>query len=392
MATRRNKKTSSKKTAKKKAVRSGSRLRKAATESASKPQQDNGKSRAAISAAKAVAGRRKLSTTFGLLSESEVFSDVKSFISTGFAELDEVLGGGWPIGRACEVYGPYGSGKSALAYCAIRSVQEQGGTAVILDYEAALTNTVLRQLGIDPDRLVYAMPDNMEAGWELLRETLASWIKQQPGVPLLFVWDSIAMAKTQEQLDAKAGDHTVGSQARMASSQCNERLLKQIQQAGAHVMFVNQVRAKVGAAPFEDPETRPAGNAIDFLTTALVRVKRVGRLPAKVKPKTGYRVTATCEKNRLAPPHRPGYFVIDFNLGPSPELSLFESLVGHKQITHNNAGKYKAPGIVGEGKGKTFTRAEWVKLLREDPDIRNSAEQAIRDIMNAEETGTVVPE
>lgn len=314
--------------------------------------------------------RKKVSQSARTMSDAPIVSDVSEWISTGFPTLDRAFGGGWPVGRASEVYGPEASGKTALAHLSIKEAQRMGGFGLVYDYEVAMEKEKIEQLGIDPDNLIYAIPDHMEQGFDLLNAFLDHIEQNPPEGPVAIVWDSVAMASTKEEVEKGSEDSMVSPQARVMSRQAaSHALKKKIARCRAHVLFINQPRQKIGASTFEDPETTPGGNALNFLADLRVRTKRIATLPQKGKPKHAYMMRASTVKNKVAPPYRSGDFVIDFEHGPSRALTAFEHL-RREQIIKASQGQYSlTKGVEWRGsRGDFHERYRRQKTFRQAVD------------------------
>lgn len=314
------------------------------------------------------AARKGGAESLTVLSDDVILSDVREWVPSGYPSVDYALGGGWPVGRASEVYGVEGSGKSSLGHMAMLGAQRMGGYGVLFDAEAALDRRQLRQLGLDLNRTVYCTPDHMEQVWDSLRAVLDRVEKESPSGPVVVVWDSVAATRTKAEIEAKsAEDRAVSSQARVMAEQCSNRLLHQIARTRCHVMFINQVRDTMGAiGPFRGQAVHtPGGRALKFVASLRVECRRIATLPKQGHPKTGFRLRAKATKNRLAPPFREGRFVIDFARGPSPALSLFEELRDAGKIRSSGGGRYKLSGASGlpDAISDGFTRGEWADAM-----------------------------
>jgi recombination protein RecA len=317
-----------------------------------------------------------------LLSEGGVLSEVTEWIPTGFVGLDYILGGGWAVGRCSEVYGPEGSGKSALSHRAIRACQDNGGVAIHLDFERALDPPKMKQLGIDPTRLVYEIPECIEDAWDLLWRNLTYIEANMPEAPTLIVWDSVAQSVPKAELKEKGFDDAhVGLIARAMSKGCR-RVLARIDKTRAHLMWINQERDRIGGKPWQDAVT-PGGKAIRYATSMRVRVCNVSTGKDAAGLSTHYLVRSTTKKCRLFPPHRKMTWVLDFKHGPSPELTLFQGLIDERVI--KSAGNvYKVPW------SKTnIQRSAWIGLMQ-DPAWKANAEAAYLNALKDANAGKMV--
>jgi len=235
-----------------------------------------------------------------LLSDKGVLSEVKEWIPTGFAHLDLILGGGWAVGRASEVFGPEGSGKSALSHLAIRSCQRQGGEALLLDFEVALDPDKMKQLQIDAKRLIYATPTDIEEGWDIVWATVDQLTAKPPKHPFLIVWDSIAGSVPRAELDEKSSsDAHVALIAKAMSKGCR-KMYRRIAKVRAHMLWVNQVRDKFGGSSFLKQTETPGGRAVKFAASQRVdcRVIKRRRDAGQEADPTGYTIKTSTVKSR----------------------------------------------------------------------------------------------
>lgn len=311
-----------------------------------------------------------------LLSDETILSDVKEFIPTGFHELDRALGGGFAVGRASEVFGAEGAGKSALVHRLIRSVQDAGGTVVHIDSEVSLDPSKMKQLGIDPRRLVYVTPKTIEETWDVIWDVIATLRKKPPKAPTLISWDSIAGSVPRAELEEKsANDSHIGLIARALSRGCR-KMFRAIAEVRAHMLWVNQERSAIGGGPFQEAET-VGGKAVKYAASQRLRVTRVQTMKQGERA-TGYRVRCVTKKNRLAPPHQRANWILDFKVGPSPELTLLEFLLEEKQIRKTPAGltmRYLKDA-------EPFKRRDWLGLMAKGS-IRRATEKAAVAILDA---------
>jgi recombination protein RecA len=301
-----------------------------------------------------------------LLSEDVILSDVTEFIPTGFPDVDRILGGGWPVGRASEVFGPEASGKTALAHRAIKACQDAGGTPVLLDYEHALDRTKMRQLGINPEGIVYITPKTIEKGWDAIWNIMDTLEKNPPEFPTLIVWDSVAAAAPKAELEDKTTENShVGLVARAMSRGCR-RMFRAISRVRAHMLWINQERDKIGgfSPGFMKPMETPGGKAIKYAASLRIRCQVQQQIREGVKV-TGFRVKVSTKKNRVVAPFQAAAFVLDFKFGPSPALTAFADFIdrriikmaGKREGTTENV--YTVPWH-----DEKVTKAEWIALCR----------------------------
>lgn len=317
-------------------------------------------------------------TKIDTLDRSSALSDVKEWIPSGFAGLDKILGGGWAVGRASEVFGDEGCGKTAIAHRAILGVQSMGGYAVHLDFEAALDEKKILQLGIDPARLIYEIPEHIEQGWDIIWATMEQLREKPPDVPVLIVWDSIGGAVPKAELEEKSSDKAhVGEVARAMSKGCR-KMFKAIAEVRAHMMWISQERHKIGGfSPFGPVKETSGGKGPKYAASQRVRLARVKTIKDG-KRATGYLIKAVTKKNRLAAPEQSMEWVIDFKVGPSPDLTVLHTLLDAGRI-RSASGKLIFPPW---GKDKPFQRSKWLELLQ-DATRRKQAMASYLEVMGA---------
>ncbi len=322
--------------------------------------------------------KRVKGSTIATLDQSSALSDVKEFIPSGFVGLDHILGGGWAVGRASEVFGDEGCGKSALAHMAIKGVQQMGGYAVLLDFEAALDESKILQLGIDTSRLVYEIPDHAERGWDIIWAIMDQLKEKPPDAPVLIVWDSIGGAIPKAELEDSTSEKAhVGEIARIMSRGCR-RMFKAIATARAHVMWIAQERHKIGGfSPFGPVKETSGGKGPKYAASQRVRCAKVKTLKAGKGRSIGYQIKSITKKNRLAAPEQFTEWVIDFRVGPSPDLSTLQVLQD-AGVVRSVKGK-----LVLRGLEESFTRDTWVELLARNKEARSIAEAALRKVIGA---------
>jgi recombination protein RecA len=285
-------------------------------------------------------------------------------IPTGALSLDIALGGqGIPSGRICELFGPEGSGKTTLALHVIASAQKQGGVAAFIDAEHALDPTWARRLGVNLEELLISQPDTGEQALEICEMLVRS-----NAVDVIVV-DSVAALIPKAEIEGEMGDSHVGLQARLMS-QAMRKLVGAISKSRTSVIFINQIRMKIGVM-FGNPETTPGGNALKFYSSVRIDVRRVGSIK-EGDESVGNRVRARVVKNKVAPPFRKAEFDIMFNHGISYEGDLLDLAV--EQDLVNKSGAWFSYGDVRLGQGRENSKA----YLQESPDL---AEEIRRQIV-----------
>jgi len=308
--------------------------------------------------------------------------EVTEWISTGFEELDIITGGGIPVGRMVEYWGPKAAGKSAATHIAIRSVQEMGGLAVCADYEWSLEPKKVKQLGIDPEALIYLTPKHIEEGQAAIFDVLDQIDKKAPNGPVLFVFDSVGAAIPKKLYDQKEGDKDPIAAHAAAITIMISKLYYRIGRSRASLLFVNQVRANMNAKAFGTQHRTTGGAQYEHGISVSVRFMRISTLKVgEKKIARGYRIKCIVEKNKTAPPHRAAAWDLDFTYGPSPELSMLTTLLAARVVKSAGA-KYALPWTK-----KIYSRDEWVAAMSEVEGFRQRAVEAVREISAEELTG-----
>ena len=260
---------------------------------------------------------------------------------TGSLSLDIALGGGIPRGRVIEIYGPESSGKTTLALHAIAEMQKRGGTAAFIDAEHALDPAYAKRIGVDVENLLLSQPDNGEQALEIV-ETLV----RSNAVDLIVI-DSVAALVPRAEIEGDMGDSLPGLQARLMS-QALRKLTGVINRSKATVVFINQIRMKIGVM-FGNPETTTGGNALKFYASVRMDIRRIGQIKSG-ESIIGNRTRVKVVKNKIAPPFREAEFDIMYNEGISRSGDVLD-LAAARDIVEKSGAWYAYNGEkVGQGR------------------------------------------
>jgi recombination protein RecA len=290
-------------------------------------------------------------------------------IPSGSISLDLALGGGLPKGRVIEVYGPESSGKTTLTLHAIAEVQKRGGTAAFIDAEHALDPSYAKRIGVDIENLLLSQPDNGEQALEIT-ETLV----RSNAVDIIVV-DSVAALVPRAEIEGDMGDSLPGLQARLMS-QALRKLTGVINRSKATVVFINQIRMKIGVM-FGNPETTTGGNALKFYASVRMDIRRIGQIK-QADQVIGNRTRVKVVKNKIAPPFREAEFDIMYNEGISRSGDILDQAVIHGIV--EKSGAWFAYNDQKIGQGREAAKA----YLNENPKVIAELDKKVREIAEQE--------
>lgn len=285
-------------------------------------------------------------------------------IPTGALSLDLALGGGIPRGRVVEIYGPESSGKTTLTLHAIAEVQKRGGTAAFIDAEHALDPSYAKRIGVNTDDLLLSQPDNGEQALEIV-ETLV----RSNAVDIIVI-DSVAALVPRAEIEGDMGDSLPGLQARLMS-QALRKLTGVINKSKATVIFINQIRMKIGVM-FGNPETTTGGNALKFYASVRMDIRRIGQIK-QAEAVVGNRTRVKVVKNKIAPPFREAEFDIMYNKGISTSGDVLD-LAANRGVVEKAGAWYSYNGEK-IGQGREATKA----YLEENPKVLSEIEKKVRE-------------
>jgi len=300
-------------------------------------------------------------TVMRLGQQAHVSVDV---IPSGSLALDAALGvGGYPRGRVVEIYGPESSGKTTLALHAVAEAQKKGGTCAFIDAEHALDPVYAANLGINVDELLISQPDSGEQALEIVDMLTRS------GAVDIIVVDSVAALTPKAEIDGEMGDSHMGLQARLMS-QALRKLTGSINRSGTMVLFINQIRMKIGVM-FGNPETTSGGNALKFYASVRLDVRRIGAIK-KGDEVLGNETRVKVVKNKVSPPFRQAHFSIMYGEGISHTGEVLDMGVEHGLVIKSGAWYARGNERVGQG------RENAIQYLKEHPEMMAEIETDIR--------------
>jgi recombination protein RecA len=297
------------------------------------------------------------------LGEHEVARDLQ-VVSTGSLGLDIALGvGGLPRGRVVEIYGPESSGKTTLTLQVIAEMQKMGGTAAFIDAEHALDPAYARKLGVNVDDMLVSQPDSGEQALEI-----ADMLVRSGSVDVVVV-DSVAALTPKAEIEGEMGDSHMGLHARLMS-QALRKLTANIKRSNTLVIFINQIRMKIGVM-FGNPETTTGGNALKFYASVRLDIRRTGAIK-KGDEVIGNETRVKVVKNKVAPPFKEAHFDIMYGQGISREGEIIELGVQNKIVDKSGAWYSYNGDKIGQGKDNVR------EYLKEHPEIAHEIENKVR--------------
>lgn len=290
-----------------------------------------------------------------------------SAISSGSLNLDLALGiGGYPKGRIIEIYGPESSGKTTLTLHAVAECQKAGGTAAFVDAEHALDTSYAKKLGVNTDDLIVSQPDTGEQALEI-----TDMLVRSGGVDVVIV-DSVAALTPRAEIEGDMGDQHMGLQARLMS-QALRKLTGNITKSNTLVIFINQIRMKIGVM-FGNPETTTGGNALKFYSSVRLDIRRTGAIK-KGEEVIGSETRVKVVKNKMAPPFKKAEFDILYGVGISRLGEIIDLGVEHDIINKSGAWYSYNSDRLGQGKDKVRD------FLADNPELTAEIEQKIKAII-----------
>jgi recombination protein RecA len=310
------------------------------------------------------------------LGEDAILPDVQT-ISTGALSLDIALGvGGVPRGRIIEIYGPESSGKTTLALHIVAEAQKTGGIAAFVDAEHALDVSYARKLGVKTDDLLISQPDTGEQALEIT-ETLV-----RSGAIDVLVVDSVAALVPKAEIEGEMGDSHMGLQARLMS-QALRKLTATINKSNCCVVFINQIRMKIGVM-FGNPETTTGGNALKFYASVRMDIRRTGTIK-KGDEVVGSETRVKVVKNKVSPPFKEAHFDILYGEGISREGEIIDLGVTHRIVDKSGAWYAYQGDKIGQGKDNSR------EFLRANPALAREIENKVRAAVGLPDMAAAVP-
>ncbi len=292
-------------------------------------------------------------------------------ISSGSLGLDIALGvGGYPRGRVVEIYGPESSGKTTLTLHAIAEAQKAGGIAAFIDAEHAFDRFYAEKLGVDIDNLIISQPDNGEQALEIADNLIRS------GAIDIVVIDSVAALTPKSEIEGEMGDSKMGLHARLMS-QALRKLTASISKTNCTVIFINQLREKIGVM-FGNPETTTGGNALKFYASVRLDIRRSTQIKDSNGNVLGNKTRVKVVKNKVAPPFKTTEFDIMYGEGVSKVGEILDIAVEHDIV--KKSGSWFSYQDTKLGQGRDAVK----ELIKDNPDLMDELEQKIREVIVSE--------
>ncbi|MDT0496542.1 recombinase RecA [Algiphilus sp. W345] len=300
------------------------------------------------------------------MGSKEAPRDIES-VSTGSLALDVALGiGGLPRGRVIEIYGPESSGKTTLTLHVVSEIQKLGGVAAFVDAEHALDTGYAKKLGVNIDDLLISQPDTGEQALEI-----TDMLVRSAAVDIVVI-DSVAALTPKAEIEGEMGDQLPGLQARLMS-QALRKLTANIQKSNTMVIFINQIRMKIGVM-FGSPETTTGGNALKFYSSVRLDIRRIGAIK-RADEVVGNETKVKIVKNKVAPPFREAFFEILYNEGISRYGELIELGVANRLVDKSGAWYAYNGEKIGQGKENSK------QFLKDNPAIAEEIETKLRELL-----------
>ncbi len=311
----------------------------------------------------------KMDKTYGkgtvMKMSDQAVADVDS-ISTGSLGLDLAMGvGGYPRGRVIEIYGPESSGKTTLTLHAIAEAQKKGGIAAFIDAEHAFDRFYAEKLNVDIDNLIISQPDNGEQALEITDNLIRS------GAIDIIVIDSVAALTPKSEIEGEMGDSKMGLHARLMS-QALRKLTSSISKTNCTVIFINQLREKIGVM-FGNPETTTGGNALKFYASVRLDIRRSTQIKDSSNNVTGNKTRVKVVKNKVAPPFKTAEFDIMYGEGVSKIGEIIDIGVDYEIIKKSGSWFSYEDTKLGQGRDAVKT------LLKDNPDLMEELEEKIKE-------------
>jgi recombination protein RecA len=305
--------------------------------------------------------------------DSDAIQDDVQVVSTGSLGLDIALGvGGLPRGRVVEIYGPESSGKTTLTLQVIAEMQKMGGTAAFIDAENALDPQYAQKLGVKVEELLISQPDTGEQALEI-----ADMLVRSGSVDVVVI-DSVAALTPKAEIEGEMGEPQMGLQARLMS-QALRKLTSNIKRTNTLVIFINQIRMKIGVM-FGNPETTTGGNALKFYASVRLDIRRIGSIK-KNEEVIGNETRVKVVKNKMAPPFREALFDILYGEGISREGEILELGVKHDIVEKSGAWYAYNKDKIGQGKDNAR------EYLKEHPELAIAIEARVREAVGVNNPG-----